>query len=142
MPLHPALVHFPIAFLIAAWVLYILAFFQFGEKSWGFFAQIMLIAGTVMTIPALISGSIAEELVDPNSAAHSIAEDHELAGYILAWLSVMLTGWTALRQRRWKRAEAGMFLGLISLMVALLIYTSMMGGEMVYQHGVGVTPTP
>jgi uncharacterized membrane protein len=142
MPLHPVFVHFPIALLVAAWVLYILFFFRVAEKPWGFPAYIALLAGTVMLIPALISGSIAEELVEKNSPAHEVVSNHEIAGYVLAWLAVMLTGWASWRQKSWKRSEAGMFLGLLSLLVAILFYAGSLGGELVYQHGTGVTPIP
>lgn len=142
MPLHPVLIHFPIALLVAAWLLYILSFFRVADKPWGFSAYIALLGGTVMLIPALISGSVAEELVNPDSPAHEVASDHEIAGYVLAWLAVMLTGWASWRQNNWKQPEAGMFLGIITLLLALLFYAGMLGGELVYQHGAGVTPIP
>lgn len=142
MPLHPVFVHFPIALLVAAWVLYILSFFRVADKPWSFSAFIALLAGTVMLIPTLVSGSIAEELVMEDSPAHEVVSNHEIAGYVLTWLAVMLTGWASWRQKSWKRPEAGMFLGLLSLMIAILFYAGSLGGDLVYQYGTGVTPAP
>lgn len=142
MPLHPVFVHFPVALLVVAWVLYVLAFFKIQDKPWYFAAWCTLVAGSVMILPAILSGSQAEDAIPAESIAAEVVSNHEIAAYVVGWLAIMFTGWASWRQKRWHRAEAGLFLGLLFLLVALVTYTAMLGGELVYEHGIGVTSLP
>ncbi|MFK7972412.1 MAG: DUF2231 domain-containing protein [Bacteroidia bacterium] len=139
MNLHPAIVHFPIALLYAAWLLYIVHMLKVDKRPWGFVAQCALIGGAVMLVASLLTGSMAEDNVAKGSAAAEVLSDHELGGYIVTWLTMMLAGWSGWRQSQWKRAELGGFIGLLTLLVALMTYSALLGGSLVYEHGIGVT---
>jgi uncharacterized membrane protein len=135
-PLHPALVHFP----IACWSLATagdLASLVWGEPAWRL-AGVLLVAGIGFSIPAMLAGffelaKIAEEhpaIRDVNR--HMIAVMCALAFYTTS-LFMRLQG-THL-------VEPGLLaIGLSVLGLLFLVAAGWLGGKLVYGHRLGVSP--
>lgn len=142
--LHPALVHFPIAFTTAA-----LAFTGIGSifKNWPY-AEQCLITGRWMlwgaALFALITamfGWIAFNSVEHDEVSHvaMILHRNWALGTLTALL--MLTAWDAWRG---PSAAAPSYGFLVALVGAWLLVTSTAwhGAELVYRHGIGVMALP
>ncbi|HEY8683851.1 MAG TPA: DUF2231 domain-containing protein [Rhodanobacter sp.] len=137
-PLHPALVHFP----IACWSLATaadLASLVWGEPAWRF-AGMLLVAGIGFSIPAMLAGFIELARIANDSPAikdanrHMIAVMNSLAFYT-ASLFLRLQGTTLTRPG--PLAIALSVVGFLSLCVA-----GWLGGKLVYRHRIGVSRLP
>jgi uncharacterized membrane protein len=141
--LHPLLVHFPIAWLIAALVVDLVALVLPGATWAETTAASLYPAGALSAIAAYLSGREAAAAVLIPGMAHVIVQDHwnwALATtiYFTALATVRLA--MAVRRRRprfWVRA--GVVAAGLSGML-LLFHTSEQGARLVYEHGVGVIP--
>ena len=142
-PLHPAIVHFPIAFLIAGAVVAVLAIFV---RRWHlpWLAAIILVAGALGSVAALITGEEEEHKVEPlAAAADHILEEHEEWGETtrnLALLAALLAVAAAFTVRQ---PIVGRGLSIVTAVIALAAVYAVAeaghyGGELVYRHGVGV----
>lgn len=144
MLFHPASVHIPIALLALAWGVQIGQFML--SEPWKSQGNIVvswcLVLGTVALLPSLLSGSLASEAVSKESTAYAIMERHEILAYVLIWLAGMLSGWRIWRFPRWSIGESIAFTCAMTFMVGLMTYSAWLGGTMVYEYGVGVTPIP
>lgn len=134
---HPAFVHFSVAFLVAGPL----------AESWGLladrdgprrFGSVLVLLGLACLVPTILTGTIAANSVDMPAAAHVVLDGHERAAWIL--LAVFLAG------QFWKASYRGVlppgqrkgYATYLVLAMALTIYTALLGGRLVYGHGVGV----
>ncbi len=135
--LHPLIVHFPIALII---VIFILDFFGvlFKRKSFLSAANILTIFAAIGAVMAVISGMIAEESVWHTEEAHELLELHEMIGFIILGLTLILLIFRpALKKKLF--GSLGWVAVLLSFVAAVLVgYTGFLGGEIVYKHGAGV----
>jgi uncharacterized membrane protein len=141
--LHPLIVHFPIAWLIAGLAVDIVSV-VFPRASWAeTTAACLYPAGALSALAAYLSGRQAAAGVLVPGMAQPIVLDHwnwALATtiYFTAVAAVRLT--LALRGQRltfWTRAGA-VAVGLAGML--LLFHTGEQGARLVYEHGVGVVP--
>ena len=136
-PMHPALVHLPIAFVVLSFLADIFAKITNREslRHVGFWALIAALLGGIVTIAA--------GYWDMNHAAlsgetHDYVDLHLKIGWALAAGLIVLTIW------RWRiRQQARRVVTAPYLVAALIVFTVTMfqgwfGGEMVYSHGAGV----
>lgn len=137
-PLHPALVHFP----IACWSLATaadLASLVWGEPAWRF-AGVLLVAGIGFSIPAMLAGFLElVKVADDNPAIkdvnrHMIVVMSALAFYT-ASLFLRLQGIHLMKPD--PLAIALSVAGFLFLCVA-----GWLGGKLVYKHRLGVGPLP
>ena len=138
LPLHPFLVHFPIAFLsigALAAILFRLWPHQQGE-SWGVYS---LLVGWLLTIPALITGLIDKSALPADSPANQLANTHT-TGMIAMWAIFGL----ALYVYYLGRKRGGLsgyqqwaWYGLLVLGLVVLILAGHGGARLVYELGVG-----
>lgn len=136
---HPALVHFAIAFLVTGGLL----------EAWGILGRragaerhggALLVAGVLVLLPTVASGFLAVNTVTLPPAAERTALWHERAGIVILAVFMGLMLWKGWNRGRipegWRRAYAFTLLAA----VALVVYGAFLGGRLVYGFGVG-TPT-
>jgi uncharacterized membrane protein len=133
-PLHPMLIPFPIAFLVATLVCD-LAFWRTGNSAWATASLWLLGAALVMAALAALAG-LTDFLGDERIRALGDAWHHMIGNVIAVVLSLVNWFW------RYRATETTVTTAemLISLVVVLiLLYTGWRGWEMVYRHRVGVS---
>jgi uncharacterized membrane protein len=142
-PIHPAIVHFPIALLVMAAVLHVLAFF-ISKPDLRTFAFWLHLVGTVTCVAAILSGDYAEgQLLEPSEAMRDLAGEHETLGMISGWGFGVLAVWAYLRKESKVKWEQIGFVVLFVLMTGILLIAAQHGGELVYEYGAGVSlPQP
>ena len=114
-PLHPMLIPFPVAFLVATFVCDLI-FWRTGNPAWSTASLWLLGAALIMAALAAIAG---------------------LTDFVIA---VLLSLWNW--YRRYDLGDAAVLpLGLLlsAIVVLILLYTGWRGWEMVYRHRVGVS---
>ncbi|HEY1385299.1 MAG TPA: DUF2231 domain-containing protein [Dongiaceae bacterium] len=132
-PLHPMLVPFPIAFLVATLVVDIV-FNATHDPFWGRAAFWLLAAGIVMAAIAAVLGLI-DFLTIRRVRSLPIAWVHFLGN----GLAVLLAIWNiALRWSDPAAGPTGLAIALSVIVVAILLVTGWLGGELAYRHRIGV----
>lgn len=132
-PLHPLLIHFPIAFLLGG-LACDLAFWWSGDPFWARAAVWIIGAGFLLGSAAGLAGTIDFMLVK-EIRRHVTSWSHFLTAVML--LSLAATNW-------WLRVEDpaadvlpwGLFLSAVSA-VAVSV-AGVLGGKLVYDHNVGL----
>ena len=133
-PIHPMLIPFPVAFLVAAPIAD-LAFIGTGDGFWARAAMWLLGAGIVMALVAAVAG-FTDFLSEPRIRSLNDAWYH-MAGNLLAVVLAMIN--FGLRYAQGEEAAIkpwGVVLSLI--VVGILLFTGWKGWEMVYRHRVGI----
>lgn len=139
-PLHPALVHFPIALWSVTWAWDVLGAWT-GSVIWWQTGFWCLAAGTVMAVPAAITGLMELGTLKDGHPATNIAIRHMLimgcAFAVYACALVVRGG--PLMPEGWRFYGA---LSLSTVGLALLAAGGWYGGRMVYQYGIGRAEPP
>jgi uncharacterized membrane protein len=133
-PLHPMLIPFPVAFLVATLVCDLI-FWRTGNPAWSTASLYLLGAALIMAALAAIAG-LTDFVGDARIRDLSAAWHHMVGNVAVVLLS--LWNW----YRRYEAGEAAVLpTGLvISLVVVLLLlYTGWRGWEMGYRHRVAVS---
>jgi len=140
-PLHPAVVHFPIALSLVA-VLLDLTSRHRRARGLEAGAAALIVLAALGSIAAVVTGNAAhDEAVVPHAAAALVAR-HEQVGELAMWLLC------ALAVARVALALKGRFRGLVAwiyLAAAVAVagavgYNGYLGGTMVFEHGLGTAP--
>lgn len=136
-PIHPIVVHFPIALLCASVAFDILArrWPAGGFRDTSFYC---LLAGALGAALAVVTGGMEEELAERAGAPESVLELHESLGTVTLIVFVALLGLRLAMQRGWIKDIPPLTLGLGVIGVVLLALTGYWGGELVYVYGIGV----
>jgi uncharacterized membrane protein len=135
-PVHPMLVHFPIAFWTAATVAYGLAAFGADELA-AIFARFSNAAGLVLAMLAMLAGLLEFRSIDSNSDAMGVAIWHMMVMatvwvcFLLALLLSVSTGFDQLTARLGEAACAAV--GFVLMAVG-----GWLGGRLVYEFGIAV----
>ena len=140
-PLHPALVHFPIALTLVALLFEFLARHPRARGLEGA-AGVLMVLAALGSVAAVLSGDAAhDDAVVPPAAAALIAR-HEQVGELAMWLLLalaavrVLLGW-----RGWyKGVVPWAYLLFAAAAAGLVGYNGYLGGKMVFDHGVGTAP--
>ena len=135
MILHPLVVHFPIALLIASvglsWAA--LRWPSLRPLSWP-----LLLLGTITALPAVVTGLIEHRPYE-ETPLHEVIELHQLSSFAVTLLFVALTIWRWRVRRRGADLDNRMLYLVAGLLgVALMIYVGWSGGNLVYDHGINV----
>lgn len=138
---HPLLVHFTVALLAIATVLFVVA--RFAGRSGGIetAANWNLWIGAGITALTIAAGLQAAGSVAHDDAAHAAMENHKYWAFATATAFLLLAVWNGLRVRR------GQPIGwaFVTVMVVAFIGlngTGLRGADLVYRHGLGVQALP
>lgn len=138
---HPLLVHFPIAFIYGASLMYFLAWITANEKlQWT--ALWMLILAALSAAAALASGFYAAPgLMISESVRNELLNHHKHLMVAASILTGALTIWTLASRPMPTRGRYLFMAGLILLM-GLIAAGADLGGEMVYAYNAAGTACP
>ena len=130
---HPLLVHFPIAFIYGASLMYFLAWITASEKlQWT--ALWMLMLGALGAAAALISGFYAAPgLMISESVRHELLSHHKHQMVAASILTGALTIW-ALASRPMPTRFRVLFMAALLALMALIAAGADLGGEMVFSY--------
>jgi uncharacterized membrane protein len=137
--IHPLIVHFPIAFLSAFFVLDLVGS-VINNENWRNAASALLYLGVIGVAAAVLAGFQAAENLPHGGEIHEIMESHEHYGLTVAFLSVFLAIWRFFSKSTIKGFANFVHLFFAGLMVLILSLGADLGGQMVYGHGAGVKP--
>ena len=137
MNVHPMIVHFPIAFLSAFFVLELVGAIL-RRPALRQAASWMIYLGAFGAAAAVVAGLVAEANVPHGQGVHDVMEWHERLMLMVFGLSVVLAAWRALAGFSFSMMAQGLHLFVASVMMTLLVFGTDLGGWMVYRHGVGV----
>lgn len=135
--IHPLLVHFPIAFLSAFFVLDMLGSLA-KKPHWRAVAGWLLYLGTVAAAFTVTAGLIAASTVAHSEEVHAIMERHEHFGVSVLTLATLLSIWRIKTGGVIQGGANSFFLVLAALLCALMVLGADLGGLMVYHYGVAV----
>lgn len=133
-PLHPALVHFP----IACWTLATLAdvgSHWWGEPAWRFAGSLLLI-GAVGALATMAAGFVELMRIPNDSPALRVANRHLLMA-VITWSSYTASLMLRVHDKT-LHAPDTLALALSGAGFLALCATGWLGGVLVYTHGVGV----
>ncbi len=134
--LHPAVVHAPLALVPMATVADLISVAR-GDRAWARAGRRLWVAGTVSALFSGMAGLAASQEVKlEEPRARDMVFLHGLGN---AFITVGAIGVTLWRRRRPPTLGQCM-LGVMATAAAL--YTATLGGKMVYELGVGITPMP
>jgi uncharacterized membrane protein len=138
--LHAALNDLPAALLLVAVLFDVLGAINRRDslKAAGFAC---LVAGVVGGGLAALAGMMAAKTVAHDETAHAVMETHELMAWLTLGSFAVLMAWRLVR-RTLSRKEQLVFTAAGVIGVGLLVYTAKLGGNLVFDHGVGVRHTP
>jgi len=141
-PLHPALVHFPIALISSAFffqVLYLWKLPLIGRTM----SMWLLGLGTLLSLPATISGQ-GDAVYAVQSGLETIVletiQRHELMANFTTWGSlIVVITWVYLflNNPQDKRIDR-LALAFLGLLTGLVLFTGYLGGVLSFGYGVGM----
>lgn len=142
-PLHPAVVHFPIALLlIGSAVAVVAVFVRRWHLPW--LAALLLVIGAAGAVVAVGTGEQEEEMVETSSAAaEQVLDEHEEWGEMTRNLALAAAVFAVAAAFAAKVRIVGIGLSVVAALLALgsayaVAQAGHYGGELVYRHGVGV----
>ncbi len=141
---HPLWVHFPIALLTVAVLLFWLGRFWpevARARTLITVARWNLGLGVLFLVPTLITGYLAYNSVAHDSAGHEAMERHLVAAWIASGLFVVAAV-LAWRERQQKRTVGMPLLAVLLAGLVAIGVTGYLGAENVYRHGIGVERLP
>jgi uncharacterized membrane protein len=145
-PLHPIIVHFPIALLITAIFFEVLEL-VFKREVIREAATWLLGLGFLGGLAATASGILAEEAAEDMGVPESAIETHELLAFATLGVFAVLIAIRWLQHKRRVPQMPRVFLAIGLVGVVLIGLTGYFGGDLVYRYGAGVerpatTPPP
>lgn len=133
---HPLVVHFPIALLLMAVLLDLLAI-ALKHPAWHRVALWNLGLGTLGAGVAVWSGLRAAEVARHTFAIHQVMERHERLGVATLILGSLIVAWRLLARDRLGPRSRTLAMLLMAAMAGTLAYGAHLGGRLVYEFGVG-----
>jgi uncharacterized membrane protein len=142
-PLHPAIVHFPIALLLLGAAVAVLAIFV---RCWHLplFAAVLLSLGALGAVVATVTGEEEEEKVEHAiPAAEPLLEEHADWGERARNAGIVAAVFAVIAAIAVGRPVGGRVLSVLTACTALVAgycvaQAGHFGGELVYRHGAGV----
>src|SRR3569833_245798 len=144
LPVHPALVHLPIAFVLLSVGADLAARLAKSEprraafRTVGFWTLIAALIGGVLTIAA---GYVDLNRASLTPETHELVAMHETIGWILAVMLAVLAAWRWLIWHRGQMPINTAYLIAAFVVLSITLFQGWYGAEMVYAYGAGVAPT-
>ena len=140
LPIHPVIVHTPIALLIIS-LLFELAGRALDADWWRRASFALLVIGALGAAAAVVTGQQAGEAAEHQGVAEQPLDQHEDAGKLTLGLALGAVAARALAGRAGSvRALVGGVALALQLAAAISVgVTGYRGGKLVYDHGAGVT---
>lgn len=135
--IHPLLVHFPIAFLSAFFVVDVAGTLA-RKPQWRSVASWFLYFGTVAAVFTVTSGFIAAATLEHEDNVHAIMMYHEYFGVTVLCLALLLSVWRVTSGGVKGVGANTFFLMLSGLLCVFMALGTDLGGLMVYKYGVAV----
>lgn len=138
-PLHPRLVHFPIALLVTGSVLALAYMLYWRRPTLASVTWVLILLGWISVFFAVVTGLIDRNSAPQDSEISSLLSIHTALGFaLIAVYGLML--YERLRSpdaldspaMRWR------LIALAALGLALVLVDGWVGGTLVYKYGVGV----
>ena len=136
-PIHPALVHFPVALITVSVIAEFIGYFSKSEaaRTVAWWTLVAAIIGVAVTVPAgyadMWRASLAPE-------THKLVDLHMRTGWIVATAFIVLGAWRWFIRSQPESTPGGGYLTAAVLVFALTMFQGWYGGEMAYAHGAGV----
>jgi uncharacterized membrane protein len=140
-PLHPAIIHFPIALGLVALLFELLARHP-RARNLEAAAGLLIALAALGSVAAVLSGQVArDEAVVPAAVVPLLAR-HEDVGELAMWLLLAVAaGRLVLAWRGWfKGIVPWVYLLAATAVVGAVAYNGYLGGKMVFDHGLGTGP--
>ena len=139
---HPVFVHFTVGLLLIAAAWYLLAWLP---EPWGRFSLLVsranLFAGVLITVATVIAGFLAFNSVQHDDPSHEAMKVHRNWALAAATLWAVLAGWEG--WRTWRRRGRSLAVTAAVVIAAVMLgITGLKGGELVFEHGLGVQSLP
>ena len=143
LPIHPAVVHLPIAFVLLSAVADLSARLTKFEtrraafRSVGFWSLVAALAGGALAIAA---GYLDMSRAALTPETDKFVDLHAVIGWVLAGCLVVLSAWRWLIWHRGQMTINTGYLVAAFLVLGFTFFQGWYGGEMVYSYGAGVAP--
>ena len=133
-PMHPILVHFPIATWFLATIADIASLFTNEQVGW--VAGVLLVIGTITALLAMMTGLLELGKIDQQSPAIKIANQHMIL-IMISWSFYAVSLFMRLNGTQIEQpGPIAISLSIIGLI--FLCSAGWMGGKLVYEYGIGV----
>ncbi|MFZ5787030.1 MAG: DUF2231 domain-containing protein [Acidobacteriota bacterium] len=140
-PLHPAVIHFPIALAAVAFLVELIARHR-QARHLESAAALLIVLAALGGVAATVTGNLAEEEAVIPAVAGPLLEEHEELGERAMWL--LLATAAARLVLAWRKAFRGWlpwaYLVLAAAAAGAVGYNGHLGGQLVFRHGVGTAP--
>jgi uncharacterized membrane protein len=135
--IHPALVHFSVAFVVVGGVGEVWGLLARREtlRRWG--ASLVLV-GLASLVFALASGYLAANTLEVDAASVELLDAHERTGWILLAVLFVTQFWKAWCGGKVPERLRWIYIAALSASVLLAAYGAWLGGRLVYLHALGV----
>jgi len=135
--LHAALNDLPAALLVVS-VLFELAAWGLKRESLKWAALWTLWAGVIGGWAAVITGELAEDVIEHGDAIHELMETHETLAITTMIVFTVVLGWKLWRRFALSSIE-DVVLRLLSVAgLVLIVLTGAWGGKMMFEHAAGI----
>jgi len=137
-PIHPMLVHFPVAFWTVATVAYVADAAGMGEAATAI-AKLSNATGLIMAIFAMAAGLLELRAIDSQSEAMRVATWHMMV-MATAWVCFLLALLLSISARAALDHATAQLAGVASAGVGFLLMSvgGWLGGRLIYEFGIGV----
>ena len=134
--LHPLVIHFPIALLMGAALLYVAAWLLKRDRL-AYSAFVVLMMGALSLTVAVATGLYAEQGVMISlSVREHLLRLHKTSMLATLGMCAILTVW-AMMARPFPKKERRLFLFLLLVMIGVMTVGADFGGRMVYDYNAG-----
>jgi len=135
LPVHPKLVHFPIALFSTALILDILG--RIFRKENLHEAAVVMYVGAALFTPIVVWAGLWEQ--QRLHLHHPVLDQHKLYAWGTMWLSLISLPVLWLVKKRSLKVFRIVFTSLLLCLGLLVTVTGYWGGKMVYEYGAGVS---